>query len=104
MIHGANECAYAAARDTEVSEIFARFSFTQVHQFTLNLGADHNRFGREVVPSVFLDRRHMPGGRVVPGISGLGLRLRTGATVTDQARRDRSEIGFGDVARKKGWL
>src|SRR5438105_3406005 len=104
MIHGANECAYAAARDAEVSQILVRFSFTQVHQFTFDLGADHNRFGREVVPSVLLDRSNMRGRRVVAELAGPGVMLRRSATVRDQVCRKRSEIGFGDVARKKGWL
>ena len=91
MIDRANERKHAAAGNTEVPQIFLRFGFAQIHQLTFNLCADHDSFGREVVPGIFLNGLHV-------------LQRSAGARVADPGYRNGRQIGFGDVAGEEGWL
>ena len=54
-----------------------------------------------MVPSVLLDRSNMSGRRTVGKVASPGAMLRGGATVSNRVRRNRSEVGFGDVAPSK---
>ena len=43
----------------EFAQVVRGFRFAQVHQFAFDLGADHDRFGREMVEGVFLHCAHV---------------------------------------------
>ena len=81
MIDRANESAHAASFHAKVAEIFLRFGFAQVHQLALDLRADDDRLGGEMVARVLLDGQHVLQRRVRFHRAG-----------------NRSEIALGHVA------
>ena len=87
MIDRTNQRAHAAARHSEIAQIFLCFSLAEIDQLTLNLRADDHSLGREMMARVLLN--------------GAGvLKCGTGSVFL----RNRREIRFGDVAGEERGL
>src|SRR5438552_15605534 len=98
MIDGANKRTNAALIPSEVAQVFLGLGFAKINQLTLDLGADHNRFSREVTLRVILNGFHVLRC-IVAGVDD------PGAAVSDRGyRRDGHEIRFRNVASKKRGL
>src|SRR5207248_9820344 len=95
MIDGQNERTNAALIHSEVAQVFLGLGFAKINQLTLDLGADHNRFSREVTLRVILNGFHVLRC-IVAGVDG------PGAAVSDWGyRRDGNEIRFRSRATNK---
>ena len=73
MIGRSNECVHTAILDTETAQIFQCLLLTEIDKFALDLRANHDGFGREMMACVILNCLDPVGG-IVAGVDDSGLR------------------------------
>src|SRR5256714_14795431 len=100
MIDGPNECTNAALIHSEVAQVILGLGFAKIHQLTLDLGADHHRFSREVTLRVIPNRVHVLRSAVA-AVAGRGM-WRGFSTAAPSDRGD--ENRFRPVLPKHGVL
>src|SRR5260370_16776813 len=83
MIDRPNELVDTGVLDTQTTQIFHRLIFAKIDEFTFNLRADDNRFSREMMLRVILDRSDMRGRDVVTEVDdpGSGRTFRSACSV-----------------------
>src|SRR4029077_12076257 len=100
MIDRPNKLVHAAVLDAQTTQIFHRLIFAKIDEFTFNLRADNDCFGREMMLYVTLDRSDMRGCHVVPDVDnpGPGRICRFVCSALDY-RNDR-KVRFSHIARE----
>src|SRR6266581_3354778 len=100
MIDRPNELVDTAVLDAQTTQIFHRLIFAKIDEFTFNLRADDNRFSREMMLRVTLDRSDMRGCDVVTEVDNPGSGRTFRSTVSACGCRNYCEVWFSDIARK----
>src|ERR1043166_10273256 len=96
MIDGTDERVNAAVLHAQAAQVLERFLFAQIDKLGFDPGTNHDRFGREMVPRVILNKIDILLCRAVAAI------VDRGAGVTDPGYR--REVALTDVARENRWL
>src|SRR5437588_1983162 len=100
MIDRPNELVDTAILDAHTTQIFHRLIFAKIDEFTFNLRADNDRFGREMMLRVTLDRSDMRGCEVVTEVDDPGSGRTLRSTVSARGYRSYREVRLSHIARE----
>src|SRR5437016_12406009 len=101
MIDRPNELVDTAVLDAQTTQIFHRLIFAKIDEFTFNLRADNDRFGREMMLRVTLDRSDVRGCDVVTEVDDRGSGRIFRSTVSARRYRSYREVRLSPTARGK---
>src|SRR5260370_38137923 len=104
MIDRPNELVDTAVLHAQTTQIFHRLIFAKIDEFTFNLRADNDRFGRKMMLRVTLDRSDMRDCEVVTEVDDPGSGRTLRFTVSDPAARNGTAIRFPTIARENRCL
>src|SRR5260370_39028424 len=100
MIDRPNKLVDAAVLDAQTTQIFHRLIFAKIDEFTFNLRADNNCFGREMMLCVTLDRSDMRGCDVVPGVDNPGSERTCWFACSARRSSNDRKVRFSPIARE----